>query len=55
MIMFLKIMVGVILVGVAMGLAYRGTRDWQRDRAEDWGHSYMKEMGIDEDKKEYRD
>lgn len=50
--MIFQLIVGILLVGVALGLGLRSGIDWQRGRGKSWGESYMKEYGLDEEKKE---
>lgn len=50
--MIFQLIVGVLLVGVALGLGLRSGIDWQRGRGKSWGESYFKEYGLDKEKKE---
>lgn len=48
---FIKVILSIILVGTAGALCLRSGIDWQRDRGRSWGERYMKEYGLDEEKK----
>lgn len=50
--MIFQLVVGVLLVGAALGFGLRSGIDWQRGRGKSWGESYLKEYGLDEEKKE---
>lgn len=50
--MIIQLIVGILLVGVALGLGLRSGIDWQRGRGKSWGESYLKEYGLDDDQKE---
>lgn len=50
--MAIKIILCFLLVGAAGALCLRSGIDWQRDRGKSWGESYMKEYGLDNDKKD---
>lgn len=47
----IKVILSIILVGTAGALCLRSGIDWQRDRGRLWGERYMKEYGLDEEKK----
>lgn len=49
---YMKVILGILLVGTAGALCLRSGIDWQRDRGRSWGESYMKEYGLDEERKE---
>lgn len=49
--MIIQVIVGILLVGAAIGLGLRSGIDWQRGRGKSWGESYLKEYGLDEENK----
>ncbi|MDE6055550.1 MAG: hypothetical protein K2G55_17745 [Lachnospiraceae bacterium] len=50
--MVFKIILCFLLVGAACALCLRSGIDWQRDRGKSWGEGYMKEYGLDNNKKD---
>ena len=48
--MIFQLIVGVLLVGAALGFGLRSGIDWQRGRGKSWGESCLKEYGLDEEK-----
>ncbi len=50
--MIFQLIVGVLLVGAALGFGLRSGIDWQRDRGRSLGERYMRDYGFAEDEKD---
>lgn len=53
--MFIKIVIAVVIVGATTALGLRSGIDWSGNLGNGMGRRYMKEFGLEDEKKEYRE
>lgn len=52
--MLVEIILAVVIIGAVTALGLKNGIDWQKSRGNGMGHTYMKEYGLEEDKR-YKD
>lgn len=51
----MAIIIGILIVGIMMGIALAAKANWHGNMGYDAGQRRMKEYGLDDEKKEYRE
>lgn len=49
--MLAEIIVAVVIIGTVTAIGLKGGIDWSKNMGGGMGHTYMKEYGLEEDKK----
>lgn len=53
--MIWEILASIVILGVVAAVGIKNGIDWSRDRGTGFGKSHMEELGVKDDKKEYRE